>query len=330
MFVSISKKVIIYVFFIGLALFGGWGIYWYTHIPPILHQELSDVYPEGNAPAPTPTADYIHWAEFDVTESMMNKAFEYDLKTYGSDNHVSWIDLLAYSVAKKWGNVNKKTSSYIDEAITHIKSGAKIEDISSNLKYFALYKKIYSAVLSEYVGTYTNADGIEKYGIKAYSPIAKGYSYRHYDDFGNSRSYGYSRRHLGNDLLGSVGTPIIAVEGGTIEALGWNQYGGWRIGIRSHDKQRYYYYAHLRAKKPYAEGLNQGDTVTAGQLIGYLGQSGYSSKEGSNNIKTPHLHFGIQLIFDESQKDSTNQIWIDAYNIIEFLERNRAKVTNNS
>ena len=44
--------------------------------------------------------------------------------------------------------------------------------------------------------------------------------------------------------MGSIGTPIIAVESGTIEHLGWNQYGGWRIGIRSNDKKRYYYYAH--------------------------------------------------------------------------------------
>ena len=32
---------------------------------------------------------------------------------------------------------------------------------------------------------------------------------------------------------GSIGTPIVAVESGYIEALGWNQYGGWRVGIRS-------------------------------------------------------------------------------------------------
>ncbi len=45
---------------------------------------------------------------------------------------------------------------------------------------------------------------------------------------------------------GSIGTPIVAVESGYIEALGWNQYGGWRVGIRSFDGKRYYYYAHLR------------------------------------------------------------------------------------
>lgn len=166
----------------------------------------------------------------------------------------------------------------------------------------------------------------EKYGIKAFLPIAKNYGFSHYDDFGNSRSYGFKRIHLGNDLMGSIGTPIIAVEGGTIEHLGWNQYGGWRIGIRSHNKKRYYYYAHLRKNHPYAEGLKEGDTVEAGDVIGYLGMTGYSTKENVNNINVPHLHFGMQLIFDESQVDSSNEIWIDVYQIIEFLKKNRSEV----
>ena len=57
----------------------------------------------------------------------------------------------------------------------------------------------------------------KKYGLKAYSPIAYAYSFSHYDDFGNSRSYGFKRKHLGNDLLGSIGTPIMAVESGIVE-----------------------------------------------------------------------------------------------------------------
>ncbi len=55
--------------------------------------------------------------------------------------------------------------------------------------------------------------------------------------------------------MGSIGTPVIAVEGGVVEALGWNQYGGWRIGIRSFDGQRYYYYAHLRRDHPFHTSL---------------------------------------------------------------------------
>lgn len=127
-------------------------------------------------------------------------------------------------------------------------------------------------------------------------------------------------------FFGSIGTPIIAVESGYVEALGWNQYGGWRIGIRSFDKKRYYYYAHLRKDHPYAKDLSEGQIVSAGDVIGYLGMTGYSPKENVNNINIPHLHFGIQLIFNEVQKDGNNQIWIDVYDIVEFLRKYSSSV----
>lgn len=118
-----------------------------------------------------------------------------------------------------------------------------------------------------------------------------------------------------------VGTPIMAIESGVVEALGWNQYGGWRIGIRSFDGKRYYYYAHLRQNYPYAEGLEEGSVVTAGDVIGYMGHTGYSTTENVNNIEVTHLHWGLQLIFDESQKEGNNEIWIDVYPLTRFLAK---------
>jgi murein DD-endopeptidase MepM/ murein hydrolase activator NlpD len=130
--------------------------------------------------------------------------------------------------------------------------------------------------------------------------------------------------------MGYVGTPIIAVEDGYVEALGWNKYGGWRIGIRSFDKKRYYYYAHLRKNFPYHKTMKVGALVKAGDVIGYLGRSGYSTSENTNNIITPHLHFGMQLIFDESQKEGINEIWIDVYDIVELLQKNKSEVFKDS
>lgn len=164
---------------------------------------------------------------------------------------------------------------------------------------------------------------VTKYGLKAFSPIASGFPYSDYDDFGTARSYGFKRQHLGHDMMGQVGTPIIAVESGTVEALGWNQYGGWRIGIRSFDQKRYYYYAHLRKNYPYQSNLEVGSTVQAGDVIGYMGRTGYSSKENTNNIDESHLHFGLQLIFDESQKEGNNEIWISCYELVKFLRQNQ-------
>ena len=162
--------------------------------------------------------------------------------------------------------------------------------------------------------------------MKVFSPIAKGFDYSDYDDFGTARSYGYSRPHLGHDMMGQIGTPIIAVESGVVEAIGWNQYGGWRIGIRSFDTKRYYYYAHLRQNYPYAEGLEVGSVVTAGDVIGYMGHTGYSTEENVNNIEVTHLHFGIELIFDEKRREEGNEIWIDCYQLAKFLYKNRSEV----
>lgn len=166
---------------------------------------------------------------------------------------------------------------------------------------------------------------VTKYGLKAFHPLAKNFPYSHYDDFGVSRSYGYRRQHLGHDMMGQTGTPVVAVESGYVEAIGWNQYGGWRLGIRSFDKKRYYYYAHLRKDYPYQANLKEGSIVTAGDIIGYLGRTGYSATENTNNIDESHLHFGIQLIFDESQKEGNGEIWIDCYEIIKFLSINRSE-----
>lgn len=66
--------------------------------------------------------------------------------------------------------------------------------------------------------------------------------------------------------------------------------------------------------------------MTAGDVIGYLGQTGYSLTENTNNIEIPHLHFGLELIFDESQKESDNEIWVDVYALTRLLSRHRCTV----
>ena len=204
-----------------------------------------------------------------------------------------------------------------------LKGDKSPEDLLGNTyKYYAYYHEAYTAALGGLVGSFEiEKDGqwVPTYGLKAFSPIAAGYGYSHCDDFGVSRSFGFKRKHLGHDLMGGLGTPIVAVEGGTVEAMGWNRYGGWRIGIRSFDNHRYYYYAHLQKDAPFAPGLSVGDMVQAGDLIGFMGRTGYSDKENVNNIETVHLHFGIQLIFDESQKECNSEIWIDVYDIVRLL-----------
>ena len=275
---------------------------------------------------------YIKWVDFNVSYEALCKAYEYDVETYGEEIHLDWIELLAYVAAKNGGSFGVGATEDIRKIAEKLLSGeTTMEEAAKDLKYYSYYLEAYTAVLGGFVGEYEmqETEGgvyVPKYGLKAFLPIAKGFPYSDYDDFGVSRSYGYQRQHLGHDMMGQVGTPIIAVESGTIEALGWNQYGGWRIGIRSFDGKRYYYYAHLRQNYPYQEHLKEGDTVTAGEVIGYMGHTGYSTTENVNNIDQVHLHFGIQLIFDESQKEGNNEIWIDCYDLTRFLYRNRSAV----
>ena len=288
--------------------------------------------PQNSTYVAVEKSDYIKWVDFNVTYSALSDCLEYDLSTYGSENHTSWIELLAYLASRGDGTFKGYKKSNLTKLTQELNSGKTMADLTKDLKYYPYYYEAYSAVLGGFVGEYEieRDDGTfeKKYGLKAFSPIAKGYSYSHFDDFGVSRSYGFKRKHLGHDMMGSVGTPIIAVESGYVECVGWNQYGGWRIGIRSFDKKRYYYYAHLRRDHPYND-IYEGKIVTAGDVIGYLGMTGYSTKENVNNINTPHLHWGMQLIFDESQKESNSEIWIDVYAITKLLEKNRSAVVRN-
>lgn len=278
--------------------------------------------------------EVLHWVEFNVDYPALQRALDIDIASQGEEKPLDWIDILALAAVKVGGN--GITVRGVNEAAEQLRKDKSPQELlGSQYKYFTYYRRAYGAVLGGLVGSYaievTNKESGERewvptYGLKAFSPIAAGYGYSHYEDFGNRRSYGFARRHLGNDLMGALGTPIIAVESGTVEALGWNQYGGWRIGIRSDDRLRYYYYAHLRKDTPYVEGLEIGQHVSAGDVIGFMGRTGYSARENVNNIDTVHLHFGLQLVFEESQKECDSEIWVDVYDIVRLLSAHRSTV----
>ena len=272
---------------------------------------------------------YIKYVEFNVTESALRSAIDLDISSQGEENKLDYITLLAYLGAKYGGDFSKYKYSDMTSFAEKIKNGESLDELTEDMTYFAYYLEAYTAVLNGMVDSFTE-DNEEKYGIKWFSPIAKTFPYSAYDDFGAVRTYGYTRPHLGHDMMASVGTPIIAVESGVVECLGWNQYGGWRVGIRSHDSKRYWYYAHLRQNRPFAENLKEGDTVTAGDVIGYVGRTGYSTDENINGITESHLHIGLQLIFDESQKECDNEIWVDVCAICKILEAHKSEVVRNS
>jgi len=272
-------------------------------------------------------AETIRWVDFGVPYESLKYALDQDIATSQQEKHISWIDTLALAACRTGG---KCGLSSVKKAAKDLAGEKSPQELAGDLgRYYDYYHEAYTAALGGLVGSYAiEVDGQWKsaYGLKAFSPIAAGYGYSHCADFGVGRSFGFKRKHLGNDLMGSAGTPIVAVEGGVVEAMGWNRYGGWRIGIRSFDNKRYYYYAHLQKDHPFAEGLQEGDVVQAGDLIGFMGRTGYSDKENVNNIETVHLHFGMELVFDESQKECNSEIWIDVYDIVRLLSAHRSSI----
>lgn len=286
----------------------------------------------------TEEKNIINWVDFNVPCEAMKKAIALDIASQEKEIKLNFIELLAYLAAQNGNDFSHYRDKQLDKIADQLNSGKTIDELTTHMKHYDYYHEAYSAILSGFVGAYEievpDKEGSgkhweQRYGIKVFSPIAKNFPYHHYDDFGNSRSYGFARIHLGNDLLGQVGTPIVAVEGGVIEAMGWNQYGGWRIGIRSFDQKRYYYYAHLRKNFPFRKDLTVGSVVKSGDVIGYLGRTGYSRKENVNNIEVSHLHFGMELIFDECQKECNNEIWINVYEIVRLLDSLRSEVIKN-
>lgn len=93
-----------------------------------------------------------------------------------------------------------------------------------------------------------------------------------------------SRKHEALDILAPMGTPVRAVEGGRIARLFNSKAGGITIYQFDPSERYCYYYAHLSR---YADGLREGDRVSRGQTIGYVGITGNAPKD------TPHLHFAI-------------------------------------
>ena len=104
------------------------------------------------------------------------------------------------------------------------------------------------------------------------------------DTWGESRGGGL-RAHQASDIMAPGGTAVIAAAPGTIEKLFYsNGGGGITLYIRSPDRRWTYYYAHLQG---YAPGIHEGQIVAAGELIGYVGDTGNA---GTGNF---HLHFGL-------------------------------------
>ncbi|HEX6975636.1 MAG TPA: M23 family metallopeptidase [Vicinamibacterales bacterium] len=116
---------------------------------------------------------------------------------------------------------------------------------------------------------------------------------------------GGNRIHEALDILAPRNTPVKAVEDGRIVKLFNSKAGGITVYQFDPSERYCYYYAHLER---YADGLREGDRVSKGQLLGYVGTSGNAPKD------TPHLHFAVfRLNADRKWWEGTP---IDPYDIL--------------
>ena len=139
--------------------------------------------------------------------------------------------------------------------------------------------------------------------------------------FGADRSYGGSRTHEGCDLFGTISQsgfyPVISMTSGSIEKIGWLPLGGYRIGIRS-SHGGYFYYAHLES---YEKNFQIGETVEAGQILGFMGNTGYG-EEGTSGKFPVHLHLGIYV-----NPKGKEELSVNPYYVLRAMEKKVKKYT---
>lgn len=135
------------------------------------------------------------------------------------------------------------------------------------------------------------------------------------DSWGYDRIYGGARHHEGTDIMADKNIagvyPVVSICDGTVTNVGWLELGGYRIGITS-DNGIYYYYAHLSS---YAQNITEGSHIKAGELIGFMGNTGYSKVEGTSGRFDVHLHFGIYITGADG-----SEIALNPYNLLKNSE----------
>ncbi|WP_235791596.1 M23 family metallopeptidase [Virgibacillus salidurans] len=141
-------------------------------------------------------------------------------------------------------------------------------------------------------------------------PVDTQYNYSYNNTWGDRRGFGGLRIHEGTDIFADYGTPVKSTTYGVVEMMGWNLYGGWRIGIRD-IFNIYHYYGHMSG---YNDDLEVGQVVQPGDELGGVGSTGYGPP-GTSGKFPPHLHYGMY-------QDNGEREWsFDPYPFLQRWER---------
>lgn len=233
--------------------------------------------------------------------------------TYDLDNFRN-LDISNDVLNLLWENSMGSKESYVKKItmnmlLNNFKVTDKKEIIGSNWYFWdrLIPEELYEYYYDKYKTIFSDL---------IYFPVAEdvtnGVKVTFEDTWMKERTYGGKRGHEGTDIMAENNRrgyfPVISITDGTVEQKGWLEKGGYRIGIRSYSGA-YFYYAHLDSYNP---DLDVGDTVLAGELLGMMGDTGYSKVEGTTGNFDVHLHMGIYI--NEGNKEiSVNPYWVLKY-----------------
>lgn len=81
--------------------------------------------------------DYIKWVDFTVSYDALCKAYDWDVKTHGTEHEISWVELLAYTAAKTGGKFDSSALKTMDKAAKKLSAGeAALDELTADLKYY--------------------------------------------------------------------------------------------------------------------------------------------------------------------------------------------------
>ena len=228
----------------------------------------------------------------------INKSGIEAAKELAEKNNINLSEILTVSYLTGKEEINDKVVSY-----SEFKKSRKM--------YMSLYPDNFNKLTKAIAAIY---DDLE------YFPVVKSKSGNYWinfeDSFGEGRNYNGKYAHEGCDIMAvnnvSGFYPVISVTDGSVENLGWLEKGGYRVGIRSNNGG-YFYYAHLSSYS----NIKKGDKISAGTLLGYMGDTGYGKKEGTTGKFDVHLHFEIYI-----KTENFEELSVNPYNILRYLENN--------
>ncbi len=263
---------------------------------------------------------------FDINDDEYNKIINKSIEIVGN-NGLSKKGLNT----KCFNSLKKNSIEYIYKEIIGkaiVEEKKKEKNVHNNITYsMYINRGFYKFVEKLCIKQFDIDDIIKKvvndvYVEAKYFPVAimesnKG-SYPFANTWMGARNYGGNRKHEGTDIMYTENkenmVPIVSISDGVVEKKGWLELGGYRVLIKA-NKNVKYYYAHLAS---YAKGIKEGTKVKAGQLLGYMGSTGYG-EEGTKGKFDVHLHFG--MYYKDSK--SGNDVGLNPYFLLKMLNFNK-------